>query len=214
MGLEFERAPTLGFRSATLKLSQQTPNQQDEDDGPENSSLSVPPSEPSAAPLETNPKRSIVKQRINNKRLKRAPAESTHSVSSPVNKRPLNGQEPRPITDFVPLPPRANPTKTSKLSKLRLKQKEAPAKKGQANPASKFRPKIPAASVAEVQEDVNLVEGNQDAVSSNPNLQLPSNNNKEQLQQDTEQTTNSSTNYTAKTYSAPQVNNNPSNRIT
>ncbi|KAI7934757.1 hypothetical protein MJO29_016020 [Puccinia striiformis f. sp. tritici] len=107
-----------------------------------------------------------------------------------------------------------NPTKTSKLSKLSFKQKEAPAKKGQAKTTSKFRPKIPAASVAEVQEDVNLVEGDQDAVSSNPNLQSPSNNNKEQLQQDTKQTTNSSTNNTTETYSAPQVNNNPSNRIT
>ncbi|KAH9440211.1 hypothetical protein KEM48_001187 [Puccinia striiformis f. sp. tritici PST-130] len=192
MGLEFERAETLGFRSATLESSQQTPNQLDEDDGPENSSLS----------------------RINNKKLKRAPAESTHSVLSPVNKRPFNGQEPRPITDFFPLPPPANPTKTSKLSKLSFKQKEAPAKKGQAKTTSKFRPKIPAASVAEVQEDVNLVEGDQDAVSSNPNLQSPSNNNKEQLQQDTKQTTNSSTNNTTETYSAPQVNNNPSNRIT
>ncbi|POW16045.1 hypothetical protein PSTT_01576, partial [Puccinia striiformis] len=118
------------------------------------------------------------------KKLKQAPADLTHFVSSQANQPNLEEPESLPTTDSQPLPPPANPTETSKLLKLSLKRKKAPAKKGKAKPTSKTHSKITVATVSEVQEDLDLVEGNQDPiVSANSNLGSPChiNNNQQQI---------------------------------
>ncbi|KAH9446410.1 hypothetical protein Pst134EA_030330 [Puccinia striiformis f. sp. tritici] len=209
IGLEFERAPTPGLGgSATPKpfsinyepepelLTTKEPElepenkqtqrkrRQDEEEEPGDSSLSDPPSEPPAPLIEPKPKRTKLKKTTTNKKLKQAPADLTHSVSSQANQPNLEEPKPLPTTNSLPQPPPANPTETSKLSKLSFKRKKTPAKKGKAKPTSKTHTKI---TVSEVQEDSDLVEGNQDPiVSANSNLESPSHINNDQQQQNTE----------------------------
>ncbi|KAI9600372.1 hypothetical protein H4Q26_000153 [Puccinia striiformis f. sp. tritici PST-130] len=81
-------------------------------------------------------------------------------------------------------PPKETQTGTRRPNSLCLSQAEkAPAKKGKAKPTSKTHSKITVATVSEVQEDLDLVEGNQDPiVSANSNLGSPSHINNDQQQ--------------------------------